>query len=587
MPNLYTALLTAWCDALLALQHTDDRWPSLSGGLLCPACSLIHGRCADAVYPLLRMASDTGDSRYLDGAIRLQAWSDHVSLPDGSWLNDPMGHDWTGITVFGALALGEALRHYGHLLEAPAHARWLTRFRAAMGFLDGFMTMRTGNINYPITCAATMAVAANLLDDRHYAARARFFAHESLRYFTDNGLIFGEGHPQDGYSPRGCRPVDLGYNVEESLPALALYGRLTDDAEVLDAVTASLRRHLEFMLPDGGWDNSWGSRNYKWTYWGSRTSDGCQPACALLADRDPRFAEAADRHTQLLAACTHDGLLHGGPHYRIHGELPCIHHTFCHAKALTTVLDYGVPAPTGAPLPRETAAGVQAFPEVLTWLLARGPWRATVTAYDWEYAPEAHATGGALTLLWHPATGPLITAGLTAYRSTIEVSNMQPLREPVNLSLTPQLIAHVEGRIYRSINDDAANVEAIETGGAIVITAHGTLPGSPGAIPFTLRYHVTDDRVTIIAAVPTAPAGADFCYILPIVSAHTEPVAIGDTAVTISKPGGTVRLSSTHPPRIFDCGRPRLFSPVPGHEAIPLVYTLHCGESLEVTITVR
>ena len=33
----------------------NDR-PALRGGLLCAACGLIHGRCGDAVYPLLRKA---------------------------------------------------------------------------------------------------------------------------------------------------------------------------------------------------------------------------------------------------------------------------------------------------------------------------------------------------------------------------------------------------------------------------------------------------------------------------------------------------------------------------------------------------
>jgi hypothetical protein len=85
---------------------------------------------------------------------------------------------------------------------------------------------------------------------------------------------------------------------------------------------------MEFMLPDGAWDNSWGTRNFKWTWWGSRTSDGCHPAYRLLADRDPRFAEVSRRNLALMAACTHDGLLYGGPHYRAAGYAPCIHHTF-------------------------------------------------------------------------------------------------------------------------------------------------------------------------------------------------------------------------------------------------------------------
>ena len=44
---------------------------------------------------------------------------------------------------------------------------------------------------------------------------------------------------------------------------------------------------------------------------------------------------------ELMAACTHEGLLYGGPDYFAHGDLPCIHHTFTHAKALATVLDRG------------------------------------------------------------------------------------------------------------------------------------------------------------------------------------------------------------------------------------------------------
>ena len=45
--------------------------------------------------------------------------------------------------------------------------------------------------------------------------------------------------------------VDLGYNVEESLPALAMYSVLTNDKVVMDQTVKALRTHAEFMLPDG------------------------------------------------------------------------------------------------------------------------------------------------------------------------------------------------------------------------------------------------------------------------------------------------------------------------------------------------
>lgn len=72
----------------------------------------------------------------------------------------------------------------------------------------------------------------------------------------------------------GCLPVDLGYNIEESLPNLAYYALMADNQELLAIVERSMNTHLEFMLPDGAWDNSWGTRSFKWTYWGGRTSDG-------------------------------------------------------------------------------------------------------------------------------------------------------------------------------------------------------------------------------------------------------------------------------------------------------------------------
>ena len=55
--------LKTWCDGLLARQVTEMRDPAFYGGLLCPSCAFIHGRCGDAVYPLLRMAHSTGEAQ--------------------------------------------------------------------------------------------------------------------------------------------------------------------------------------------------------------------------------------------------------------------------------------------------------------------------------------------------------------------------------------------------------------------------------------------------------------------------------------------------------------------------------------------
>ena len=151
--SLYSDLLRTWCDRLLELQIDAPQDPTRDGALRCPACSFLHGRCHDAAYPLLHLAHVTGERRYLDAAVRLQRWSDNVSDPDGAFRNELAAGSWRGITVFAVIALAEALHHHGAVLDPRSRARWQERLASAARFLDGFVTMQTGNINYPVTSA--------------------------------------------------------------------------------------------------------------------------------------------------------------------------------------------------------------------------------------------------------------------------------------------------------------------------------------------------------------------------------------------------------------------------------------------------
>ena len=101
-----STLLACWCEGLLRHQLDSRDDPSLHGGLMCPDCGFVHGRCGDALYPFLRMASQTNEPKWIEAAVAVQSWSDWVSQPEGSFVNDRPGNPWTGITVFGALALG-------------------------------------------------------------------------------------------------------------------------------------------------------------------------------------------------------------------------------------------------------------------------------------------------------------------------------------------------------------------------------------------------------------------------------------------------------------------------------------------------
>ena len=73
------ALMQTWCDALLAYQVEEFSTEYLHGSLLCPACHIIHGRCADLAYPLVTLWAQTGREAYLRAAVELVDWTEAVS----------------------------------------------------------------------------------------------------------------------------------------------------------------------------------------------------------------------------------------------------------------------------------------------------------------------------------------------------------------------------------------------------------------------------------------------------------------------------------------------------------------------------
>jgi len=600
-PKLYSDLLKQWCEGMLAHQMSQPSDMLIHGGLDCPVCKRIHGRCADALYPFMHMAHVTGESKYLDAAIRVQAWSDNMTQADGSWLNDA-GATWKGITVFGAIALCDALHYHGDLLDKKTRQRWTDRLAQAMKFLDGFMTMKSGNINYPVTSALAFTLGGEILGNSHYTARGREFAHASLKYFTPNHFLFGEGKPQDGITPKGARPVDLGYNVEESLPALALYALETGDKEVMEQVVKALRTHAEFMLPDGAWDNSWGSRNYKWTWWGSRTSDGCQPAYALLADKDPLFQEVALRNLNLLASCTHNGLLYGGLHYFEHGDKPCIHHTFTHAKALACVLDHtgraggvvGDHRPTPLVLPREKEYGLKSYPEIGVSLVSLGPWRATLTEYDWEYTIGGQASGGTLSMLYHTKLGPLLSASMTEYRG-VEKHNQQDHGEYPTMCLTPRVEYKDAAGTYTSLSDLKATFSVTQQKEHVHAVANGLLQTpehkkpTAGEIPYHLTYRISREGVDISASVPTR-VSQRVEWIVPVVCTAKETVKKLDSqTLLIQKATGIIEVKTNAPDGFAQLKvTERVFNVVPGLECLPLRLQLPTdGSTFNLSFTTR
>lgn len=581
--ELVEGQLATWCDGMLARQIDRPDDPTVHGALGCPACDHIHGRCMDAVYPFIYRYRQTKEEKYLTAARNVMGWAEaNVAQSDGSWTVMPNPKTWRGISVFGAIALAETLHYHGDILPEELREEWTERLSRVGEYLLANFDLTFTNINYGFTALHAFLLIGEVLDEEKYVARAQVLGKDAKQWFTKpNLLLYGEGKPSDALSPKGLLPVDLGYNVEESLNGVVYYALHAGDEELLDLLEQSLTGHLHFMLPDGGWDNSWGTRQAKWSYWGSRTTDGSQYAFASLADRNPAFATAAIRTTELLAACTSaEGLIYGGLHYAEHRVPACIHHTFAHAKPLAALLD-GPSALTSleatAPLPRATADGVRHFPEIDVWLLARGKWRATVSTYDAIYKPYVfQGTGGALNVLWHERVGLLFAASMAEYM-LVEKYNQQLDPDDEDFALTPRLETTSDGVWYTNLYDLGAKVEVSDEDGVlrskveVQLVDKDQLAPASGAMHWQMEYVVSEEEVEVVV-LPGAYTMPGVRLVLPLVSPSTDEVRrIDERTIHVVKPDGVVVIDADVPIQIAETKRERVFNMVPGVQALPLL----------------
>jgi hypothetical protein len=249
------------------------------------------------------------------------------------------------------------------------------------------------------------------------------------------------------------------------------------------------------------------------------------------------------------------------------------------------MLDQGIPAHAGGvSLPRESATGVRHYPDIDTWLVARGPWRATVTANDWQYMPEGHASGGTLSLLWHDRAGVLACASLTRYQ-LVEPNN-QPLHAEPTAPLTPSIEVTIGETTYTSANDLAAAVESRTGEDGIELVSRGLLRDGAQKTTnpetsYRFTYRFTDNRVQIRAFVEGGETSAQL--LLPIVASREEREDVTESRVEIAKSGATVRVASSRPWRAVP--KERVFNHVPGFQA--LVLGVDLGQDQEVVLDIE
>ena len=476
------SLFERWCEGLYANQLRETPRRELHGALMCPACGFLHGRAGDAVHPFVRMWKKTGESRWFAAACDVVDWTERNFMHEGGCYVNDQQSSWLYTSVFSQIALGRTLQKYGDMLPRDVADRWRSIFdRLSAWAVDYFQRQPGPNVNYLAAYCEAMALAWNLSGEEKFRVAAERMARDKVMpCFTNDGFLFGEGRPLDGKSQvRGLHFIDIGYNLEESLPALAAAADMLCDARLAEQVEISAKAHAEFLLPDGAIDNAAGSRSVKWTYYGGRTSDGVLPLWAWCARRGvPWGVRALDRTLGLLSRCTgEDNLLAGGLDYAMAKEPTCIHHTFTHAKALAVLLEEGAPERVRpAELPREIEYGHRHIDALDVDLVAVGPWRATFSANDNPKGDRRAMVGGGVpVVVWHQDRG-LIAAGTMAKFYWVEAHNMQgQRRDLVERSLAPRIEVASDSGDFSNLCDANVRVNASFENGEFKSETSGVL----------------------------------------------------------------------------------------------------------------
>ncbi|MDD7272238.1 MAG: hypothetical protein PUH25_10225 [Spirochaetales bacterium] len=548
-------LLASWCEALYShlLSSQDKR---IDGAIICPACGKIHGRCFEAMYPFLEMARQSGDEKWINASIKLFSWAEHtVTLPDGGYLND-IDSDWTGTSVFECIVYLDVLFHYSDLLSKDFLENLKKRtFKLAKYILDN-KSLRDKNTNYPVSAAYALYRAGEYFNNESFFSGSKEFEKIIYSVFTPNYLVFGEGFGRDRRSDKNLLSIDIGYNVEETLPAITLLGFEKKDEKLLSLAEKGFLAHLKLFLSDGGWDNSFGTRDFKWTYWGSRTSDGAAEALFLLSDRNPIFAKAAYKNIELMKNCTHNGLLYGGIDLEKAGQSPCIHHTFTHAKVLAGIIRRDIAQDIDSIItdsfPRYSTLGLSYLSDADTYIYSSPMYSATVTAYDWPHMVGGHTSGGMLSLFEVRDKGPVIVSGMGRYY----------LKEKNNMQTPFGDIKHEcpDFRIDNGAFSSRYSVDAVMKSSENIIFVEGFLTSEVGEkdSPYSIEYEFLNGEIKI--NVKTIGE-----LVIPIANGSWHLISYSNNSVKVEKDGIVFELNRTDEGSIiYPYGSTKVLSLVPG-----------------------
>jgi hypothetical protein len=155
------------------------------------------------------------------------------------------------------------------------------------------------------------------------------------------------------------------------------------------------------------------------------------------------------------------------------------------------------------------------------------------------------------------------------------------------MCLTPR-IERIFKQTYTSLSDFEAELATKVTPQQIAFEAKGRLlTASHQPVPnfktnYHLTYTLTESSVEITAGVESA-LSAPTQFILPVISGSTEQVTQPDPkTIRITKPKGTLTISTTAPQGFAPIPKERTFNLVPGFEAIPIAIPMQPGQQIQI-----
>ncbi len=482
MSNLLIDCADILLENQIVEQTRDDREGgqlTTAGGFYCDGCEAVHSRSGDALFPLVYLYRVSGESRYAAAAEALLQFIEKTQEPDGAWRNEPQA-DWKGTTVFQLLSLCHAyewLQRVGsksdteHMTSTVvlnkiekmivAAAEWVCQQFGAGGGT---------NVNYYITAALVLHLSGEITNNESYIKLAKRLMHWVIQTkISKDGWLYGEKTRKRPFSQMSST-VDIGYNLDMSIGAMAEYARRTGDEDVLQASLQALRTHLACMFPDGSIDNSFGSRNYKWTLYGSKTAHGSQMAFMLLADHDSTFVRAAQLNTAYLSKSKResDRLFGYGPMHEQLFDKGCIHSVFNRADALAISLAYGseecqLPANhKDMLLPSEQHFGIKMLQELGIWQLRSPYWMVSVNCSTVQNSPAGGSTG----YVWHKQSGAVQACSMVEYCQYEEFNMPSPLPH-MSLPVAPAVYVTGDDGVYSCLYEQQA--AAYRDGDALVV----------------------------------------------------------------------------------------------------------------------